>query len=160
MQRILVSACLLGQNVRYDGKHNLQSNLILNHWQSEGRIISLCPEVAGGLSIPRVPAERQGNRVFTQNRIEVTAAFESGARAALELCQHHHIRIAVLKESSPSCGSTLIHDGTFHRQKIPGQGITTELLRNHGIFVFNELQWEQAQQKLVELESIQNFPNP
>ena len=136
--RVLVSACLLGQPVRYDG----QSKGILSDWLSalgaEGRTLAFCPEVAGGLPTPRPPAERQGELVVTQSGLDVTAEFDRGAELALEICLAQGIRFALLKEGSPSCGSGRIYNGGFERVSVAGEGKTTALLRRHGIRVFSE----------------------
>jgi len=145
--KILISGCLLGQKVRYDGKGKAIQSDLLKQWQQEQRLISVCPEVIGGLPVPRAPAERQGQKVMTNDGDDVTQAFVSGAEQALALCKQHHIRFALLKESSPSCGSNTIYDGTFSDRKINGQGICSQLLQQHGIQVFSELTINQ----LVEL---------
>ncbi|WP_206486059.1 DUF523 domain-containing protein [Thalassotalea sp. G2M2-11] len=149
MEKILISACFLGQKVRYDGGHQLIEHPQLLHWQQQGRLISVCPEVCGGLAIPRLPAERNQNdqRVYTKQGHDVTDAFERGARHALALCQQHDIKFALLKESSPSCGSQTIYDGSFSSRKIAGQGITAALLTTHKIQVFSE----QTLEQLIEL---------
>ncbi|MGL4776323.1 MAG: DUF523 domain-containing protein, partial [Aeromonas veronii] len=104
VHKVLVSACLLGQPVRYDG----QSKGIVSDWLSElgaeGRVLAFCPEVAGGLPTPRPPAERQGELVVTASGLDVTEEFDRGAELALEICQTQGIRVALLKEGSPSCG--------------------------------------------------------
>ncbi|HKI59405.1 MAG TPA: DUF523 domain-containing protein [Mariprofundaceae bacterium] len=142
--KILVSACLLGEKVRYDGGDSRQAGL-LETWQAEGRVIPLCPEVAGGLPVPRAPAEIQADgRIINIEHEDVTDAFERGAQKALELCKLHQIEIAILKEGSPSCGSSLINNGNFDHTKIPGQGITTQLLEAHGVRVFSENELNQA----------------
>ncbi|UNP88641.1 DUF523 domain-containing protein [Aeromonas encheleia] len=136
--RVLVSACLLGQPVRYDG----QSKGILSDWLStlgaEGRTLAFCPEVAGGLPTPRPPAERQGELVMTASGLDVTAEFDRGAELALEICLAQGIRFALLKEGSPSCGSGRIYNGRFEGVSMAGEGKTTALLRRHGIRVFSE----------------------
>ena len=157
MNKILVSACFLGERVRYNAEIKTFSHPLLKRWQKEGRLVMLCPEVAGGLPTPRPPAEiqqsaiqsdsiqqsnSQGNvnagEVITINGCNVTQAFVSGAKHALEVCQHQQIQFALLKESSPSCGSAQIYDGTFSGKKMAGQGITTKLLQQYGIQVFSE----------------------
>ncbi len=140
MDKILISACFLGQLVRYDGKAKTLKNQLIALWQQQYRLISICPEVAGGLSVPREPAEIISNNfsIQTQQGIDVSNEFHSGAQQALMLCKKHKIRFALLKESSPSCGSQLIYDGSFSNQKIVGQGITTKLLRANGIKVYSE----------------------
>ncbi len=163
MQKILVSACLLGEKVRYDGGDSAAHGVI-DIWEKQGRIISLCPEMAGGLCVPRDPAEivegnaravlRGKGRVQKQDGHDLTDAFMDGAERALAACWEHNIKIAILKEGSPSCGSKRINDGKFAGNKISGQGITTALLTGHGISVFNEEQMEEAKRRLNELESV------
>lgn len=136
--KVLVSACLLGQPVRYDG----QSKGIVSDWLAglgaEGRALAFCPEVAGGLPTPRPPAERQGERVVTASGLDVTVEFDRGAELALQLCQAQGIGFALLKEGSPSCGSGRIYNGRFEGISMAGEGKTTALLRRHGIRVFSE----------------------
>ncbi|MDD2049655.1 DUF523 domain-containing protein [Pseudomonas putida] len=157
MYKVLVSACLLGQPVRYDGRASGHPDL-LQRWQSEGRIVPLCPEVAGGLPTPRPPAEIPGGQgaavlegetqVLTVTGEDVSAQFLAGAQRALELARRHGIRIAVLKSGSPSCGNALTYDGTFTGTKVAGEGVTTALLRRQGVQVFSELELEAAEQAL------------
>ncbi|MEZ6966792.1 DUF523 domain-containing protein [Aeromonas sp. S9(2024)] len=138
VHKVLVSACLLGQPVRYDG----QSKGIVSDWLAElgaeGRVLAFCPEVAGGLPTPRPPAERQGELVVTASGLDVTVEFACGAVLALATCQQQGIRFALLKEGSPSCGSGRIYNGRFEGQSVAGEGMTTALLRRHGIVVFSE----------------------
>jgi len=153
MQMILVSACLLGQKVRYDGGDCRQDGLLAG-WAGEGRIVPLCPEVEGGLPVPRPAAEIEtGNaeavlfgrsRIRTKRGKDVTDAFMDGAEKALALCRQHGIRMAILKEGSPSCGSARVADGTFSGMKMAGQGLTTRLLERHGIRVFSEERMDEA----------------
>jgi len=150
MQKILVSACLLGEKVRYDGKILATTLSLLSLWRSQNRLVSICPEVSGGLSVPREPAELQKNgEIITISNVNVSAAFQQGAKQALQLCLQYNIQFAILKESSPSCGSTLIYDGTFSGKKITGQGCTTALLRKHNIEVFSELTIEKLAKRLA-----------
>ncbi len=162
MQKILVSACLLGEKVRYDGRDAATPGL-LDIWNKQGRIVSLCPEMAGGLCVPREPAEivainandvlRGMGRVQKKDGGDVTDAFMDGAERALAQCWEHKIKIAILKEGSPSCGSNQVHDGKFSGNKIKGQGVTTALLSGHGISVFSEEQLQEAERRLAELEN-------
>lgn len=140
LDKILVSACFLGKRVRYNGKIKLLTSELLALWQQQGRLFSICPEVISGLSVPRSPAEINANtrQVLTIDSLDVTQEFNKGAQQALLLCQQQKIRFALLKESSPSCGSNTIYDGTFSQTKVTGEGITTALLRQHGIEVFSE----------------------
>jgi len=160
MQKILVSACLLGEKVRYDGGHSRVVEL--EQRQKQGRIIAICPEMAGGLPVPRPVAEIEGGdsdlvlrgRGFIRRKDgqDVTDAFIDGAERALALCIKHHIRVAVLKEGSPSCGVNLVNSGDFSGTKIDGMGITARLLSQHGVFVFSEHQLDMAAEKLISLE--------
>ncbi|RJG49450.1 DUF523 domain-containing protein [Motilimonas pumila] len=153
MEKVLVSACLLGAPVRYDGTSKAVQHPLLSRWQQEGRLIALCPEQAGGLSTPRAPAERQGERVITVQGQDVTAAFLRGAQHALSTCLRHNISFAILKENSPSCGVTQAYDGSFQGQLVTGEGVTTALLRQHGIAVFSEQQLERLEQRLKKILS-------
>lgn len=136
--KILISGCFLGQKVRYDGGAKTLLNPLLKQWQIEERLISVCPEIMGGLKVPRAPAEIQGQEVITIDGDNVTEEFISGAKQALAICQRHNIRFALLKEFSPSCGSSTVYDGTFSEKKIQGHGLCSQLLRQHGIQVFSE----------------------
>lgn len=151
MKRVLVSACLLGDRVRYDGKDKGSQHPVLQRWLAEGRVVKVCPEVEGGLPVPRPPAERQPDgRVLTKTGLDVTDAFIRGAAEALRLVKEHGLTIAVLKEGSPSCGSGFIYDGSFSKKQLPGQvGETTRVLRASGVTVFSELQWDEAAAALV-----------
>ncbi|HSC83912.1 MAG TPA: DUF523 domain-containing protein [Pseudomonas sp.] len=161
MEKLLVSRCLLGHKVRYDGGSHGPFDL-LQHWQDEGRIIALCPEVAGGLPTPRPPAEIPGGQgaqvldgtrpVLTNNGAEVTAAFVAGAETALRLVRQHGLRVAVLKARSPSCGNSHNYDGSFSGQLVAGEGVTAALLRRAGVRVFNESQLAEAAAELRRLE--------
>ncbi|AXM97122.1 DUF523 domain-containing protein [Pseudomonas plecoglossicida] len=160
LPKVLVSACLLGQPVRYDGRASGYPDL-LQRWQAEGRVVALCPEVAGGLPTPRPPAEIPGGQgadvldgdaqVLTVAGEDVSAAFLAGAQQALALVRRHGIRVAVLKAGSPSCGNRLVYDGTFTGVKVAGEGVTVALLRREGVRVFSELELEQAQRALAEV---------
>lgn len=154
---MLVSACLLGQPVRYDGRASGHPDL-LQAWQKQGRVVPLCPEVAGGLPTPRPPAEIPGGQggavldgeaqVVTVLGEDVSGEFLAGARVALELVRRHGIRVAVLKSGSPSCGNRLVYDGTFSGNKVAGEGVTSALLRREGVLVFSELELEEAARAL------------
>jgi uncharacterized protein YbbK (DUF523 family) len=157
VERILVSACLLGRPVRYDGGSKLRDDQILVRWQAEGRLVSCCPEIAGGLPVPRPPAELSvyggAVAVRTEDGTDVTDFFTRGAAATLAVARRHGVKMAVLKEGSPSCGSDRVHDGTFSGRSVPGAGVTTTLLRRNGIRVFNENDLHAAAAYLRELES-------
>jgi len=161
MEKILVSRCLLGHRVRYDGGASGPFDL-LEQWIEEGRVVPLCPEVAGGLPTPRAAAEIPGGQggqvldgtaaVITSDGEDVSAPFVEGARQALELVQEHGIRVAVLKANSPSCGNLVTYDGTFSGVKVSGEGVTAALLKRHGVQVFSELELPQASAALARLD--------
>lgn len=138
--RLLISACLLGCCCRYDGAskpHPLAEALAQRH-----TLVPVCPEQMGGLSTPRPPAERQGDRVVTREGRDVTEQYRKGAEEALRLCRLMGCEAAVLKERSPSCGCGAIYDGTFSKTLCPGDGVTAERLTSAGIPVYGESQLE------------------
>jgi uncharacterized protein YbbK (DUF523 family) len=135
--KVFVSSCLLGAPVRYDGRDKKSHHPILQRWLDEGRVVSVCPEMLGGLGTPRPPAEivNDGSRrVVTPAGADVTAAFEAGARAVAV----QDPLVAVLKDGSPSCGSSFVYDGTFSKTRVAGDGVTAALLRARGVAVFSE----------------------
>lgn len=145
--KILVSACLLGTPCRYDGKS--QGCARLQELLEAHEVIAFCPEVRGGLPTPRVPAERQGDRVVNKAGIDVTEAYQKGAQACLETFITEACEIAILKDKSPSCGVERCYDGSFQRRLIPGSGVTAELLKEKGIPCYDEHSGEQYLQSLV-----------
>ncbi len=164
MQFVLVSSCLLGCPVRYNGAHKRSGNEVLQRWLAEGRVVSVCPEVAGGLSVPRPPAEVIAGaggaavlagraRVVDPQANDVSAEFIAGAGHALQQAQAKGIHIAVLKEGSPSCGSGYIYDGTFSGTKVHERGVTAALLESAGVRVFSEEQFAEANEFLLRLET-------
>ena len=165
MQKILVSACLLGEPVRHDGAHKRSDDEILQRWIREGRVVAICPEIAGGLPVPRPAAEMEGGadgldvlagvaRVVDNRGRDVSQHFVDGAAVALASARAHAIRIAILKEGSPSCGSGFAYDGTFTSTRVPGhQGVTAALLKQEGIEVFSEAQLAEAEECLQRVEN-------
>lgn len=135
---ILVSACLLGVECRYNGKGVLEPRV--KELLDRHHLIPVCPEIMGGLATPRMPAEQQGGRVITRDGEDVTAAYEKGARETLKLAGLYGCRAAILKERSPSCGSGQIYDGTFSGKLTEGEGACARLLKNHGIRIYGESQ--------------------
>ena len=134
---ILVSACLLGEACRYDGKPSPCAAAIA---LAETRnLIPVCPEQLGGLPTPRMPSEIQPDgRVVDAAGIDRTAAFEAGALEALRIAREHGCTQAVLKANSPSCGTRHIYDGTFSGTLVPGRGKTAALFEDSGIEVLSE----------------------
>ena len=139
--KILISACLLGLPCRYDGASKPQ--LWVEELAQRHELIPMCPEQMGGLPTPRDPAERQGDKVISCAGKDVTKAYTKGAETALYFAKLNHVDFAVMKAKSPSCGKGLIYDGTFTGNKIPGNGVTVELLNANGIPVFTEDELDQ-----------------
>lgn len=136
MEKILISACLVGDKTRYDGKSNY--NPKIRDLLTKYELVPFCPEVEGGLKTPRNVSEIKEEKVFDINGKEVTKYFVRGAEAALNICKYLQIKVAVLKENSPSCGTHNIYDGNFQNKKIRGKGITAKLLENNGVKVISE----------------------
>ena len=149
-QVILVSACLLGVPCRYDGKSKAKAEV--QALQRERVLIPVCPEQLGGLPTPRLPAERQGEKICNRAGVDVSEAYERGAQQALQLARLYGCRHALLKEKSPSCGNGLIYDGNFTGRLIPGQGMTAQLLQAAGIRVWGESQAAELARLLKEEE--------
>ncbi len=136
--KILVSACLYGFCCRYDGKSNLLKDKTFMALKNAGRLVPVCAEELGGLSTPRIPSEIKEDKVFSEDGRDVTANFELGAKKVLEIARKNNVRVAILKEGSPSCGSKRIKDGTFTGTDISGEGVLARMLIENGIPVFNE----------------------
>lgn len=148
--KILVSACLMGHQVRYNGSAKAQRILQLQRWQEEGRLVVHCPELAAGLPIPRLPAEIAGAegdevmagtaRILESDGTDVTAHYQLAAWLALRTALEAGCRAALLTDGSPTCGSLMIYDGSFTGQRRPGMGVAAALLRQQGIRVFSDNQ--------------------
>lgn len=161
--KVLVSSCLLGESVRYHGGDALIESDILDRWRAEGRLVPTCPETAAGLPVPRSPAEIVGGDgtqvlrgdayVGDRTGKDLTQVFLNGARDTVGLAVAAGARLAILKDGSPSCGTTYVYDGTFRGQRNPGLGVTAARLAEQGIRVFNERQLEEAAAYLASLES-------
>ncbi|MBQ8647642.1 MAG: DUF523 domain-containing protein [Oscillospiraceae bacterium] len=136
--KLLVSACLLGVNCKYSGGSNPCPAVIAAAQAGRHTLIPVCPESIGGLPTPRDPSERVGERVLSRTGADVTEQYCRGAQAALQLAQLYGCTGAILKEKSPSCGSGLIYDGSFTGRLVPGDGVTAELLKAHGLTVVGE----------------------
>ena len=147
-EKLLISACLCGKNTKYSGGNNLISRL--REIEEKFELYLVCPEVDGGLSTPRNPSEQRGELVVSNVGVDVTEEFNLGAKIALEVALKNNIKYALLKESSPSCGSNLIYDGTFTGTKINGQGVAAKLLVQNGIEVYSENEIE----KLLKIKSV------
>lgn len=146
--KILISACLLGHAVRYDGKGKPLAHPAIERWMQEGRLVTICPEMAGGMAVPRPPAEIENGasgldvlkgraRVIEITGGDVTSQFIEGARKALAFAKNNGCAYALLIDGSPSCGSVAIYDGSFSGRKQAGSGVTAALLAQAGIAVFS-----------------------
>lgn len=149
MDKILISSCLMGQPVRYDGAAKPVANSHLTRWLAEGRLISFCPEIAGGFAVPRLPAEIEPNataqdvlagnaRILDSGGTDVTAGFITGAEAALAAARNSDCTHAILTDGSPSCGSGFVYSGNFDGVKRRGLGVTAEILARNGICVWHQ----------------------
>ena len=141
MDKIIVSSCILGNNTKYNGGNNY--NPLVERLKGKYIIIPICPEVMGGLGIPRIPSERINDRVINKNGDDVTNNYLLGLDKVLKLIENEEIKYAVLKDGSPSCGSKYIYDGTFTGNKIYGMGITAEDLSKLGIKIITEREIEE-----------------
>ena len=132
---ILVSACLLGDNCKYNGGNNRNERVL--RYVEGNEVIRVCPEMLGGLSCPRKPVEWVGDRVLTKDGDDCTEAFRLGVQKALALIADKNIDLAILQSRSPTCGVKQIYDGTFSGTRIPGQGALARALREQGILLMD-----------------------
>lgn len=133
--KILVSACLLGKNCKYNGGNNLNQSVL--GFIEGHEVIGVCPEQLGGLSTPRLPAEIVDGVVTNKDGVSVDAEFRKGAQSALAAALENKVDLAILQSRSPSCGVKEIYDGSFSGKKIKGQGVFAKLLSAHGIKVLD-----------------------
>ncbi|MDO9415695.1 DUF523 domain-containing protein [Pararhizobium sp.] len=163
MAKILVSACLTGLPVRYNGSAKPLLHAAMDRWRAEGRLVTICPELAGGFQTPRPPAEIAGAhsgrdvisgraQVIEAGGRDVSGLYVDGARAALALARETGCRYALLIDGSPSCGSGFVYDGSFSGTRHCGEGVTAALLRANGIEVFSDRQIEDLVARLESLE--------
>ena len=153
MKKILVSQCLYGgEPVRYDGKSKAENDPRFSGWKEEGMLIPVCPEVFGGLPVPRTDAQRRGSSVVTRDGRDVTGQYSAGAEEAVRLALEHRVVCAIMKEKSPSCGSSMIYDGSFSGKLIEGEGLASELLRKSGVRVFSENQLDEVEKLISDNE--------
>lgn len=133
--KILVSACLLGKNCKYNGGNNLNQRVL--DFIEGHEVIGVCPEQLGGLSTPRLPAEIVDGVVTNKEGVSVDAEFRKGAQSALAAALENKVDLAILQSRSPSCGVKEIYDGSFSGKKIQGQGVFAKLLSARGIKVLD-----------------------
>lgn len=146
---ILVSSCLAGLSVRYNGTHKMDDRVA--KLVKENKAVTVCPELLGGLSIPREPAEIIGGsgedvldgkaKIVNKSGNDVTEIYIRGAYAALEVAKKVKATLVILKENSPSCGNTMIYNGEFNGRKIAGNGVTAALLKRNGFKVISDEQF-------------------
>lgn len=155
MNKVLVSACLMGENVRYDGRHNLINHPLLEKLNSEDRLVTICPEVSGGLSVPRpyaTIARRIPVEVISDVGEDVTPQFVLGAELTAELAKREGCVAALMKADSPACGNRDISGAAFSGLKASGAGIAAQEVMESGIPVFNETEMERLESMLEELD--------
>ena len=149
--KVLISACLLGDNVKYSGGNNLTPKLITLLERYNVDIVKVCPECFAGLPIPRLPSEIKEDKVYSKDGRDITEEFLDGAEKTYEVAKRKHADFAILKERSPSCGSSYIYDGSFSGNIIQGQGFTSRKLNEKNIIVFSEENLEEIEKYLKEL---------
>ncbi|WP_109146272.1 DUF523 domain-containing protein [Campylobacter concisus] len=137
-EKVLISACLAGINCKFNGENNLLDSGILDEISKKYHLLFICPEVFGGLSTPREPAEMKGGLVVTKTAKDVSENFKFGAEICLKIAKLNGCKKAILKARSPSCGSGQIYDGSFSKKLIFGDGVAAKLLKENEILVFSE----------------------
>ena len=137
-EKVLISACLAGINCKFNGENNLLDSGILDEISKKYHLLFICPEVFGGLSTPREPAEMKGGLVVTKTAKDVSENFKFGGEICLKIAKLNGCKKAILKARSPSCGSGQIYDGSFTKKLIFGDGVAAKLLKENGILVFSE----------------------
>ena len=153
--KIMVSACLLGENCKYNGRNNLDEGL--RQKLSGHEVIPVCPELEGGLPVPRVPAEIVSGRVVTRDGADVDSAFRLGAEKVLETAKRENPDLIILKSGSPSCGVNEICDGTFSGRRIPGRGIFAELAVRAGFRVMDSEDADRRFYRLDRIERVEKY---
>ena len=158
--KILVSACLMGHAVRYDGRSKPLIHPAIDRWREEGRLVTICPEMSAGMAVPRSPAEIAGGatgedvlagtaRVMEITGGDVTEGFRQAAENALALARETGCKYALLIDGSPSCGSGFIYDGSFSGGRHPGNGVTAALLKRAGIEVYSDREIEMLVKRIA-----------
>ena len=146
--KVLISACLLGDNVKYSGGNNLTPELVTLLEKYNVKIVKICPECFAGLPIPRVPSEIRGDKVYGKDGRDITKEFLVGAEKTYQVAKNKEIDVAILKERSPSCGNSYIYDGSFSGKVIQGQGLTVRKLNEENIVIFSEENLEEIEKYL------------
>ena len=142
MSKIIVSACLLGENCKYNGGNNYDPRVAA---LCEGReVIPVCPEVLAGLGIPRIPIEIRGGKVIRRDGTEVDAAIRTAVGEILEQIKDEDIQCAILKARSPTCGARQVYDGTFSGKLVDGAGVLAQALKDAGYIVLDNEELEET----------------
>lgn len=160
-EKILASACLLGEKVRFDGQVMKITDERIFKWAKEKRFVPICPETMAGLLVPRVPCEIEPGKtaldvlegkakIIGQDGRDYTDDYLFGAQASVNLAKRNQVRLAILKQRSPSCGTRQIYDGHFTSNLVDGTGITALLLQRAGVRVFDETQLDEVEALLVD----------
>ena len=144
-KKIIVSACLLGKNCKYNGGNNYNEAIV--EFLKDKEVIAVCPEVMGGLPTPRKPSEIVHNVVTNTEGVSVDSEFRQGAKVAMDLIKDEEIECAILQSRSPSCGTKQIYDGTFSKRLIEGQGIFAEQLAKKEIKLIDSDEFANLQQQ-------------
>ena len=148
--KVLISACLLGDNVKYSGGNNLTPELVTLLEKYNVDIVKVCPECFAGLPIPRLPSEIKEGKVYSKDGRDITEEFLSGAEKTYQIAKIKQVDFAILKERSPSCGSSFIYDGSFSGKVIQGQGFTARKLNEENIVIFSEENLKEIEKYLEE----------
>ena len=133
--KIMVSACLMGENCKYNGGNNYKQKVI--DYVKGHEVIAVCPEVMGGLPTPRIPAEIVEGIVINKDGVNVDKEFRTGAEKALQIAIENDVDLVILQSRSPSCGVKQIYDGTFSGKKNDGQGVFAKMLSEKGFKVLD-----------------------
>ncbi len=145
MKKVLISSCLLGENVKYDGGNNsIANNPFIKKLQNLNLLVLTCPETEGGLPTPRIPVELIGKKAINKDGEDKTKEFSQGAKSALKKALENGIDMAILKSKSPSCGRGEIYDGSFSKRLIKKDGISAKLLKEYSIKIFTEDELDEA----------------
>ena len=150
MKKILISACLLGERCRYDGKSKPMEKDLIDKLKREYMLFPVCPEVMGGLSTPRKPCEICGECAVTADGTDCTSEYRKGAETVLKIALENTVDFCILKSKSPSCGNEYVYDGSFSGTLVKGVGITADLLEKSGFVIYNETQTDFIFDKEIE----------
>lgn len=142
--KVIISSCLLGNNVRYDGGNCLVNNSWLKDLDKRGLLLPLCPEMQAGLGCPRPPIELRQGKIFDEKGRDLTSIFDPVLENLKKFLEGQNVAMAVLKEKSPSCGVNLVYDGSFSGKTVSGRGLIAEFLSGF-MPVFSENELDQAQ---------------